>query len=244
MLCGEPGGQLAAGRGRGLAGEDQVAERAEAEDVEQRGRLRGRELRGQVGAGRALDVRQQRGGAAADGCEVVALVRAVPPWCRAGGRRPASRRSAASGSGRPAPRRPSGARARGGKGGGGARGRAPRRAGGSSPAGCPAAGPGVPADEVVEALPVRAVPEDDRRAGQELVAVLLGADDAVVRDALQRQVLAVRGALDGLAVLVGRGALGEEDADPAGLVGRAATGWWRGSPPRSGRRRRTSRSSS
>jgi len=50
-------------------------------------------------------------------------------------------------------------------------------------------------DEVVEALRVRAVPEDDRRAGQELVAVLFGADDAVVRDALQRQVLAVRGAL-------------------------------------------------
>ena len=77
----------------------------------------------------------------------------------------------------------------------------------------------VAGDEVVEALPVRAVPEDDRRAGQELVAVLLGADDPVVRDALQRQVLAVRGALHGLAVLVGRGPLGEEDADPSGVVG-------------------------
>ena len=77
----------------------------------------------------------------------------------------------------------------------------------------------VAGDEVVKALPVRAVPEDDRRAGQELVAVLFGADDAVVRDALQRQVLAVRGALHGLAVLVGRGALGEEDAYPSGVVG-------------------------
>ena len=43
------------------------------------------------------------------------------------------------------------------------------------------------------------------------------------------------------ALFVGRGPLGEVDADPSGLVGRAATGWWRGSPPRSGRRRRTSR---
>ena len=74
--------------------------------------------------------------------------------------------------------------------------------------------------EVVEALPVLAVPEDDRRAGQELVAVLLGTDDPVVGDALQRQVLAVRGALHRLPVLVGRGPLGEVDADPPGVVSR------------------------
>ena len=33
---GEPGRQLAAGRGGGLAGKDQVAKRAKSEDVEQR----------------------------------------------------------------------------------------------------------------------------------------------------------------------------------------------------------------
>ena len=50
--------------------------------------------------------------------------------------------------------------------------------------------------EVVETLPVLAVLEDHRRAGQQLVAVLLGPDDPVVGDALQRKVLAVCGALD------------------------------------------------
>ena len=38
----------------------------------------------------------------------------------------------------------------------------------------------VAGDELVEALPVRAVPEDHGRARQELVAVGLGADDPVV----------------------------------------------------------------
>ena len=74
--------RVAAGR---LAGEDQVAERAKSEDVEQRGRLRRREFRGQVGAGRPLDVRHQRGGAAAEGgVPAVALVRAVPPVVASG----------------------------------------------------------------------------------------------------------------------------------------------------------------
>ena len=71
---------------------------------------------------------------------------------------------------------------------------------------------------MVEALPVRAVPEDDGRACQELLAVGLGADDPVVRDALQGQVLPVGRTLHGLPVLVGRGPLGEEDADPPGVV--------------------------
>ena len=72
--------------------------------------------------------------------------------------------------------------------------------------------------EVVEALPVLAVLEDDRRAGQQLVAVLLGPNDPVVGDALQRQVLAVRGALDGLPLGFGGCSFGEVDPDPAGVV--------------------------
>ena len=210
--------QLAAGRGRRLAGEDQVAERAEAEDVEQRGRLRRGELRGQVRAGRALDVGQERRGAAGQGGlrGRAGARRAAGGGVRAGGDLPV---------GDPQPRVA-------------AVELDVDRAGGERPVVEVTAvrvveclgeladhlQPGVQRqvragrNEVVEALPVRAVPEDDRRAGQELVAVLLGADDPVVRDALQRQVLAVRGALHGLPVLVGRGPLGEVDADPSGVV--------------------------
>ena len=72
--------------------------------------------------------------------------------------------------------------------------------------------------EMVETLPVLAVSEDDRRAGQEFVTVLFRADDPVVRDALQRQVLAMRGALDGLAVVLGCCFLGEVDPDAARIV--------------------------
>ena len=63
-----------------------------------------------------------------------------------------------------------------------------------------------------------AVLEDDGGPGLVLVAVLLGPDDAVVRDALQGQVLAVGGALDGLPLLVGGVPLGEVDPDAARLV--------------------------
>ena len=66
----------------------------------------------------------------------------------------------------------------------------------------------------------------------------------VVGDALQGEVLAVRGALDGLPVVVGRGPLGEVDPDPARMVGRQRRVGRRGSPPRSGRSRRTSAASS
>ena len=62
------------------------------------------------------------------------------------------------------------------------------------------------------------MPEDNRRACQELFAVLLGADDPVVGDALQRQVLPVGGALDGRRSRRGRGPLSEEDADTARVV--------------------------
>ena len=76
--------------------------------------------------------------------------------------------------------------------------------------------------EVIEALPVLAMPEYDRRADQELVAVLLRSNDPVVRDALQRQVLAARGALGGPALVVGSRPFRQVDADPAWLVGRQA----------------------
>jgi hypothetical protein len=76
---------------------------------------------------------------------------------------------------------------------------------------------------MIEALSVLAVPEDNRQADQQLLAVLLGLDDPVVRNALQGQVLAVRGALGGLALVLCRRSLGQVDADnPAGLVVRQA----------------------
>ena len=57
--AGEPLSQRGAAVGGRLAGEDQVAERAEPEDVEQRRRrIRAAELRRQVRPGRALDVRE------------------------------------------------------------------------------------------------------------------------------------------------------------------------------------------
>jgi hypothetical protein len=62
--------------------------------------------------------------------------------------------------------------------------------------------------ELVQPLPALAVPEDDGRAGVVLVAVLLGADNAVAGDPLQRQVLPPRRAAGRLARLLGGAQLG------------------------------------
>jgi hypothetical protein len=72
--------------------------------------------------------------------------------------------------------------------------------------------------EVVQPLPAGAVPEDDRRAGLVLLAELLGLHDALVRDALQGQVLAAGGAAGGLAPLGVGVQLRQVDADAARRV--------------------------
>ena len=215
-LGGEPLGQRGAAlRGR-LAGEDQVAERAEPEHVELGGRRVGAaELRRQVRPGRALDVRGQRDDAGTAGARA--------------GRRD---RCAVRGPGRdlpvadPQPRVP-------------AVQLHVDAAGRERPVVQVAAvgvidGLGELPDhlhprldrqvtvvrrhELVKPLPVLAVPEDDGRAGVVLVAVLLGADDAVVGDPLERQVLPSRRAAGRLARLLGSAQLGQVDADPADLV--------------------------
>ena len=107
------------------AGQDQVGQRAEAEDVELvPSRFRVAELRCEVGAGRESTMPGHRG--------------RPGRWTRAGscgdvpaalaGPRPASHRYAAADSARPSPRTRSAPRAPGGRGGGGARGPAPRPA--------------------------------------------------------------------------------------------------------------------
>ena len=60
---------------------------------------------------------------------------------------------------------------------------------------------------------MRELPEDDRGAREKLLTVLLGPDDTLVADALEGQVLAVRGALGGPALVLSRSLLGQEDAD-------------------------------
>ena len=167
--------------------------------------------------------------------------RLVASWRRCRGRAATcqSAISQASGIVRRALRRRSGRPGPGGRGGAGGRGRVPRRAGGSSPPGYRPAGPcpGPPGSGRAAAsrLPCW---KTTAGPGLVLVAVLLGPDDAVVGDALQGQVLAAGGA---------PGRTSAPAWSPFARIGRSGCGGARrragrccrrGSPPRSGRRRR------
>src|SRR5258708_2312816 len=86
------------------------------------------------------------------------------------------------------------------------------------PAGARPAARGLLGHELVEPLPCGAVPEYDRRPGLVLLAELLGLDDALVRDALQGEVLAPGGPPRGIAFGLGGIQVRQVDPDSPDLV--------------------------